>query len=107
MTNIEIIKTLFPNVGTNFSNVLDLNLWWNAQYNPKEEKSPHMEYYENMIILYECNPELNNECKKSACQQECESTSQKEYAKLDDFGNPIVNSITIYTIATYKLNEEE
>lgn len=30
MTNGEVIETLFPNVGTNFSNVLDLRLWWNA-----------------------------------------------------------------------------
>lgn len=35
MTNGEVIESLFPNVGTNFSNVLDLNLWWNAKY--KEE----------------------------------------------------------------------
>lgn len=32
MTNGEIIKALFPNVGTSFSNVFDLNLWWNAPY---------------------------------------------------------------------------
>ena len=106
MTNGELIKTLFPNVGTNFSNIIDLNLWWNTQYKPKEEKSPHMEYYEKMTILYECNPELNNECKMSACQQECKLTAQKEYAKLDDLGNPIVNSITINTITTYKIKEE-
>lgn len=32
MTNGEVLKVLFPNVGTNFSNVIDLNLWWNAPY---------------------------------------------------------------------------
>jgi len=32
MTNGEVIESLFPNVGINFSNVLDLNLWWNAKY---------------------------------------------------------------------------
>jgi len=37
MTNGEVIESLFPNVGTNFSNVLDLNLWWNAKYKPKNE----------------------------------------------------------------------
>lgn len=37
MTNGEVIKALFPNVGTYFSNVLDLNLWWNAQYKAKNE----------------------------------------------------------------------
>ena len=32
MTNGDVMKILFPNVGTNFSNVIDLNLWWNAPY---------------------------------------------------------------------------
>lgn len=32
MTNGEVVKALFPNVGTSFSNVFDLNLWWNAPY---------------------------------------------------------------------------
>jgi len=31
-TNGDIIKALFPNVGRNFMNVIDLNLWWNAPY---------------------------------------------------------------------------
>lgn len=106
MTNGELIKVLFPNVGTNFSNVLDLNLWWNSQYKPKDENSPYIEYCERMTIFYECNPELNKECKKDACQQECKSTTNKEYAKLDDFGNPIVDSIIFNTITTYKIKEE-
>ena len=105
MTNGEIIKILFPNMETNFSNIIDLNLWWNAQYKPKEEKSHNVEYYENMTVFYECNPELNKECKKDACQQECKLTTNKEYAKLDDYGNPIVNSITFQTITTYKISE--
>ena len=37
MTNGEVIESLFPNVGTNFSNVIDLNLWWNAKYKAKNE----------------------------------------------------------------------
>lgn len=32
MTNGDVMKMLFPNVGTNLSNVIDLNLWWNAPY---------------------------------------------------------------------------
>ena len=32
MTNGEMIKALFPNVGTNFSNVIDLGLWWDAEF---------------------------------------------------------------------------
>ena len=34
-TNGEVIESLFPNVGTNFFNVIDLNLWWNAKYKAK------------------------------------------------------------------------
>lgn len=37
MTNGEVIESLFPNVGTNFSNIIDLNLWWKAKYKKKEE----------------------------------------------------------------------
>lgn len=36
-TNGEVIESLFPNVGTTFSNVIDLNLWWNAKYKAKNE----------------------------------------------------------------------
>lgn len=35
MTNGEVIEALFPNVGTSFSNIIDLNLWWNAEYKDK------------------------------------------------------------------------
>ena len=31
-TNGEIIQSLFPNIDKAFSNVIDLNLWWNAKY---------------------------------------------------------------------------
>lgn len=37
ITNGEVIESLFPNVGTNFSNVIDLNLWWNAKYKAESE----------------------------------------------------------------------
>lgn len=37
MTNGEVIESLFPNVGTNFSNIIDLNLWWNAKYKTESE----------------------------------------------------------------------
>ena len=32
MTNGEVIKALFPKIDDNFSNVIDLKLWWNAPY---------------------------------------------------------------------------
>ena len=31
-TNGDIIKALFPKINDNFSNVIDLKLWWNAPY---------------------------------------------------------------------------
>ena len=31
-SNGDVIQMLFPKIDTNFSNVIDLNLWWNAQY---------------------------------------------------------------------------
>lgn len=38
VTNGEIIKALFPNIDKAFSNVIDLNLWWNAPYKEKARK---------------------------------------------------------------------
>ena len=35
-TNGEVIKMLFPNIDTYFSNVIDLRLWWNSLYEPQE-----------------------------------------------------------------------
>lgn len=32
MTNGEVLQALFPNIDKGFSNVIDLNLWWNAPY---------------------------------------------------------------------------
>ena len=37
-TNGDVIKAMFPNIDTNFSNVIDLNLWWNALYKRGETK---------------------------------------------------------------------
>ena len=31
-TNGDIVKAVFPNIDTNFSNVIDLKMWWNAKY---------------------------------------------------------------------------
>ena len=36
-TNGEVIQALFPNIDKGFSNVIDLNLWWNAPYKTKIE----------------------------------------------------------------------
>ena len=38
MTNGEVIESLFPNVGKNFSNVIDMKLWWNAKYKAESEE---------------------------------------------------------------------
>ena len=31
-TKGEVIQALFPNIDKGFSNVIDLNLWWNSKY---------------------------------------------------------------------------
>ena len=31
-TNGDMIKAMFPNIDTSFSNIIELNLWWNAPY---------------------------------------------------------------------------
>lgn len=36
-TNGEVIQALFPNVDKGFSNIIELNLWWNAKYKAKSE----------------------------------------------------------------------
>lgn len=36
-TNGDIIKALFPKIDDNFSNVIDLKLWWNAKYKAESE----------------------------------------------------------------------
>lgn len=43
-----------------------------------------------MTKFYQCNPELFKKCKKIHCQKECTLTTIKEYAKTDEFGNPII-----------------
>lgn len=37
-TNGDIIKALFPKIDDNFSNLIDLKLWWNAKYKAGEEE---------------------------------------------------------------------
>ena len=36
-TNGEVIQALFPNIDKVFSNIIDLNLWWNAKYKAESE----------------------------------------------------------------------
>lgn len=38
-TNGEVIQALFPNIDKGFSNVIDLNLWWNAPYKENKDGS--------------------------------------------------------------------
>ena len=37
-TNGEVIQALFPNIDNNFSNVLDLRLWWSRPYKAESEE---------------------------------------------------------------------
>ena len=48
-------------------------------------------------ILYKCDPDKNTACRKTHCKYdpcvvngECDSTSQEQYAVLDDNGKPII-----------------
>ncbi len=36
-TNGDLIQVLFPNIEASFSNVVDINLWWNAPYKTNKE----------------------------------------------------------------------
>lgn len=40
-TNGEIVQALFPNIDKGFSNVIDLNLWWNAKYKAESDHKCH------------------------------------------------------------------
>lgn len=49
------------------------------------------------IVLYECDPEKNVQCEKTYCKFNrkakecvCDGTSNKEYARADAYGRPIV-----------------
>lgn len=35
-SNGDVVKALFPKVGDNFSNVMDIRLWWNAKFNARD-----------------------------------------------------------------------
>ena len=37
-TNGDVIQILFPNIDKSFSNIIDLNLWWNAPYKAESEE---------------------------------------------------------------------
>ena len=37
ITNGEVVQALFPNIDKIFSNIIDLNLWWNAKYKADKE----------------------------------------------------------------------
>ena len=38
-TNGDVIRAMFPNIDNNFSNVLDLRLWWGRPYKAESEVS--------------------------------------------------------------------
>lgn len=40
--------------------------------------------------LYLCDPAKNAKCQKTACQKSCKLTTNKEFAKLDADGKPII-----------------
>ena len=36
-TNGKVVQMMFPKIDTNFSNVIDLNLWWKSTYKGVKE----------------------------------------------------------------------
>lgn len=56
--------------------------------------------------FYRCNPELNKECKKWSCQKECTLTTHKEYARVDESGEPIIIDETEKLVTLNEIREE-
>ena len=56
-----------------------------------------------MKTFYQCNYALFEKCKKTLCQEQCTLTTFKEYAKRDEFGNPIIAVIDNQERITTKL----
>lgn len=54
--------------------------------------------------LYLCDPNKNTECKKTSClygdgkYQQCDATTKKEFAKLDENGEPILAPPTLFDL---------
>lgn len=42
------------------------------------------------MILYKCDPNKNKTCKKTSCQDVCFLTRNKDYARCDPDGDPIM-----------------
>lgn len=55
----------------------------------------------NKLPLYFCDPNKNTECKKTSClyavgkYKECDATSHREFAQLDENGEPKVKYATL------------
>ena len=63
-TNGEVIQALFPNIDNNFSNVLDLRLWWGRPY--KAESPETCKGCLEPCIMYE--PDMRG-CKKKVTEK--------------------------------------
>ena len=64
LTNGEVIQALFPNIDNNFSNVLDLRLWWGRPY--KAESPETCKGCLEPCIMYE--PDMRG-CKKKVTEK--------------------------------------
>ena len=53
----------------------------------QEEIEPQLH---DRTILYLCDPEKNQDCKKTFCQRECFATSCEKFAKIDGNNDPIM-----------------
>ena len=59
-----------------------------------------------VTTFYRCNPELNKECKKWSCQKECTLTTHKEYARVDESGEPIIIDESEKLVTLNEIREE-
>lgn len=61
--------------------------------------------------LYICDPEKNTECKKTSCKAykhgECDLTTKRETAKLNDDGEPIIYSMMDYFKSQRQCTDQE
>lgn len=59
-----------------------------------------------VTTFYRCNPELFKECKKTSCQRDCTLTTHREYARVDESGEPIIIDEAEKLVTLNEIREE-
>lgn len=55
-----------------------------------------MDIKSTVVELWRCNPELNVNCPKRGCQEECQHTTDVRFAVLDENAHPIPGLCQIF-----------